>query len=120
MPHRATRGDRNEENPATENDRERLMHRACARTLSPRSFLLLEQSLQPTTSPLCGLAPLPLLNACSMYPGVQFLTVLDLKKLHMNFKKWSSVQDVRPLATFCPEQTRVLVRAWPFFGCCAF
>ena len=40
-----------------------------ARALSPRSFLLLEHSLQPTPSPLCGLASWPLLGACSMYPG---------------------------------------------------
>ena len=37
--------------------------------LSPRSFLLLEYSLQPIPSPLCGLASWPLLGACSMYPG---------------------------------------------------
>ena len=30
-------GDRNEETPATENQREMLMRRACARTPSPRS-----------------------------------------------------------------------------------
>ena len=34
-------GDRNEETPATENEREMLMRRACARTLSSCSFLLL-------------------------------------------------------------------------------
>jgi len=63
-------GDRNEEKKnATENEREMLMRRACARTLSPRSFLLLEHRLQPTPSPLCGLASWPLLGACSMYPG---------------------------------------------------
>ena len=63
-------GDKNEETPTTENEREMLMRRACARILSPRSFLLLEHSLQPTPSPLCGLAPSwPLLGACSMYPG---------------------------------------------------
>ena len=65
-------GDRNEEEKkeknATENEREMLMHRACARTLSPRSFLLLEHHLQPTPSPLCGLASWPLLDACSMFP----------------------------------------------------
>ena len=47
------RGDRNEKNPVTENEREMLMRRACARTPSPRSFLLLEHSLKPTPSPLC-------------------------------------------------------------------
>ena len=63
-------GDRNEKKKnAAENEREMLMRRACARTLSPRSFLLLEHSLQPTPSPLCGLASWPLLGACSMYPG---------------------------------------------------
>ena len=62
-------GDRNEETPKTENKKGMLMRRACARTLSPRSFLLLEHSLQPTPSPLCGLASWPLLGACSMYPG---------------------------------------------------
>ena len=59
---------------ATENEREMLMRRACARTLSPRSLLLLEHRLQPTPSPLCGLASWPLLGACSMYPGEQSLT----------------------------------------------
>ena len=49
-------GTRNEETPTTENMREVLMRRTCARALSPRSFLLLERSLQPTPSPLCGLA----------------------------------------------------------------
>ena len=33
-----------------------LIRRACARTLNPRSLLLLEHSLQPTLSPLYGLA----------------------------------------------------------------
>ena len=47
--------------PKTGNMRGMLMRRACARTLSPRSFLLLEHSLQPTPSPLCGLAPCPCL-----------------------------------------------------------
>ena len=67
-------GDGNEVTPTTENEREMLMRRACARTLSPRSFLLLEHRLQTTPSPLCGLASWPLLGACSMYPGVQSLT----------------------------------------------
>ena len=68
-------GDRNEETPTTENEREMPMRRACTRTLSPRSFLLLEHSLQPAPSPLFGLASWPLLGACSMYPGNQFLTL---------------------------------------------
>ena len=68
------RGDRNEETPKTENKREVLMRRACARALSPRSFLLLEHSMQPTPSPLCGLASWPLLGACSLFFGEQFLT----------------------------------------------
>ena len=38
-------------------------------TLSPRGFSLLEHRLQPTPSPLCGLASWPLLDACSMFPG---------------------------------------------------
>ena len=62
-------GGRNEEKinkTATENERQMLMRRACARTLSPRSFLLLEHHLQPTPSPLCGLASWPLLDVCSM------------------------------------------------------
>ena len=67
-------GDKNEEIPTTKNEREMLMRRACARTPSPRSFLLLEHRLQPTPSPLCGLASWPLLDACSMFPGEQFLT----------------------------------------------
>ena len=67
-------GDRNEETPTTENERGVLMRRACARALSPRSFLLLEHSLQPTPSPLCELASWPLLGACSMYPGERFPT----------------------------------------------
>ena len=37
----------------TENKRDMLMRRACARTPSPRSFLLLEHSFQPTPIPLC-------------------------------------------------------------------
>ena len=73
-------GDRNEETPTTENEGGMLMRRACARTLSPRSFLLLEHSLQPTPSPLCGLALWPLLGACSMYLGESnSLTRLDLE-----------------------------------------
>ena len=32
------------------------MRRACARTLGPRTSLPLEHGLQPTPSPLCGLA----------------------------------------------------------------
>jgi hypothetical protein len=48
--------------------------RAVERALSQRNFLLLEHSLQPTPSPDCGLASWPLLGACSMYPGEQFLT----------------------------------------------
>ena len=44
-------GDRNEETPATENEREVLIRRACARTLNPRSFKLLERSLQPHAHP---------------------------------------------------------------------
>ena len=67
-------GDRNEETPTTENEKEVLMRRACARTLISRSFLLLEHSFQPTPSPLCGLASWLLLGACSMHPGEQFLT----------------------------------------------
>ena len=67
-------GDRNEETPTTETEREVLMRRAWARALSPRSFLLLEHRSQATPSPLCGLASWPLLDACSMFPGEQFLT----------------------------------------------
>ena len=55
--------------PKTENEREVPMPRACPRALSPRSFSLMEHSLQPKPSPLCGLASWPLLGACSMYPG---------------------------------------------------
>ena len=58
-------GDRNEGTKKTQ----MLMRRACARTPSPHSFLLLEHRLQPTPSPLCGLASWPLLDACSMFPG---------------------------------------------------
>ena len=68
------RGDGNEEAPKTDNEREMLMRRACARALSPHSLSLLEQSFQPTPSPHCGLASWPLLGACSMYPGEEFLT----------------------------------------------
>ena len=57
----------------TENQRDMLMRRACACALSPRSFLLLEHSLQSTPSPLCELASWPLLGACSMYFGELFL-----------------------------------------------
>ena len=35
------------------------MRRACARMFSSRNFMLLEHSLQPTPSPLCGLASWP-------------------------------------------------------------
>ena len=60
----------NEETPTTENEREELMRRACARKVSPHSFLLLEHRLQPAPTPLCGLASWPLLlGARSMYPG---------------------------------------------------
>ena len=55
-PHRATRGRQERGNPKTENEREMLIPRACARKLSPYRFLLLEYSLQPTPSPLCRLA----------------------------------------------------------------
>ena len=65
-------GDRNEETPKTENKIGMLMRRACAHTLSPRSFSLLEQNFQPTPSPLCGLASWPLHGAFSMYPGGYF------------------------------------------------
>ena len=51
-----------------------LMRCARARALSPHSFLLLENSFQPTPSPLCGLAPWLLLGACPIYPGKQLLT----------------------------------------------
>jgi hypothetical protein len=68
-------GDRNEVAPAAEIEIEMLMHRACARTLSPCSFLLLEHSLQLKPSPLCGLASWPLLGVYSMYPGE---IILDL------------------------------------------
>ena len=54
------------------------MRHACARTLSTCSFLLLEQRLQLTPGPLCGLASWPLLGACFMYPGEKFLTLLRL------------------------------------------
>ena len=60
--------------PPQQRMREMPMRRACARTPSPRSFLLREHSMQPAPSPLCGLAPWPLLSACSMYPGGKFLT----------------------------------------------
>ena len=62
-------GGKNEETPAEEKERELLMRRACARALSPRSFLLLEHIFQPTPSPICELALWPQLGACSMYPG---------------------------------------------------
>ena len=35
---------------------------------SPLLKFLLEHRLQPTPSPLCGLASWPLLGACSMFP----------------------------------------------------
>ena len=49
-------GDKSDDTPALENEREVLMRRACARALSPRSPLLLEHCFQPTPSPLCELA----------------------------------------------------------------
>ena len=68
-------GDRTEETLATENEREILI-RAPAHVHSARAalFLLLEHRLQPTPSPLCGLASWPLLGACSMYRGEKFVT----------------------------------------------
>ena len=47
---------------STEIERDVLMRRARARTPSPRRFMLLEHSFQPTPSPLCGLAWWPLLG----------------------------------------------------------
>ena len=70
-------GDRNEETPATKNKREMLMRprlRTCTQPNAPYSCLLLEQRFQPTPSPLCGLASCPLLDACAMSSGKQFLT----------------------------------------------
>ena len=79
-PRRAARGrqerGKKEKRNATGNEREMFMLRACARTLSPRTFLVPGQRLQRTPSPLCGLASWPLLGACSMYPEEQFLTWL--------------------------------------------
>ena len=49
----------NQEPPATENERGVLMRRACARTLSPRGYLLPKHRFQPTPSRLCGLALAP-------------------------------------------------------------
>ena len=49
--HGATRGDRNEENPATENEIEVLMRRACARALSPRSFFAAGAQLTAHSQP---------------------------------------------------------------------
>ena len=43
------------------NEREKAYMRTCARALSPRSPLLLEQSLPPTPSPLCELTLLVVL-----------------------------------------------------------
>ena len=59
-----------------------LTRRACARTPSLRSFLLLENSLQPTRSLLCGLASQPLLGACSMFPRGVFSILLYLMATH--------------------------------------
>ena len=52
-------GDWNEETPVTENKKDMLLRRFCARTLSRCIILLLEHRFQPT----------PMLNACSMFPG---------------------------------------------------
>ena len=53
----ALRGeDRNGDTPRTENEREVLMRHACSRTRSPLSFFADGTQLQPTPSPLCGLA----------------------------------------------------------------
>jgi len=46
----------------------------------PAKFLLLVGSLQPTLSPLRGLALWPLLGAYSMYPGKQFLILNQRNK----------------------------------------
>ena len=73
-----------------ENKRDMLMRRACARTCSPGSSLLLEHSFQPTLSPLCGPASWPLLGACSMYPGEQFST-LDLFTKYRKHLEMASV-----------------------------
>ena len=54
-----------DETPTTENEREMHMRRACARQLSPRSFLLLEQSLLSIPSPQLDVeAPPALGRAC--------------------------------------------------------
>ena len=44
-------GDRNEETPTTENEREMLMRCACAHALSPRSFLAAGAQLAAHTQP---------------------------------------------------------------------
>jgi hypothetical protein len=68
-PHRATRGRQERGTPATENKREVLMRRACARAPIPRSSLLLGNSVQPTPSPHCGLA------SCLLGRGLRVLRI---------------------------------------------
>ena len=55
---------------------------ACTRTVRPCSSLLLEQRLQPTSSPLRGLVSRPLLDACSIWSPHVFRGVL-------NFLTWT-------------------------------
>ena len=66
-------GDRNEETPATGNEKRMLICRACARALGLCRILLLQHRFQPTTSTLRELASWLLLGACSMYLVEQLL-----------------------------------------------
>ena len=68
------RGGQERGNPLNR-ERERNAYAPRMRTCTqPAQLSLLEHSLQPTPSPLCGLASWPLLGACSVFPGEQFLT----------------------------------------------
>ena len=61
-------GDRNGETPTTENEREMLMSRACAR-ISPRSFCCWGTTFSQHPAHSADWPHGPLLGACAMYPG---------------------------------------------------
>ena len=73
------------------------MRRACARALSPRSFLLLEHSLQPTPSPLCGLASWPLLGVILNLTSLELLSAIT-RRTDIKYTRALTVQHEGPMA----------------------